>query len=105
MLEQAKQVPRRGQYTYLEYCRFAAALGLLVDASPQHDWRLAAVDTRLREARALLQVTINEDKRRIVDLAKGASCGCRGFDFRRVRSLQGTGRASYAPQLQKRTGL
>jgi RNA-directed DNA polymerase len=105
MLERAKQVTRRGQYTYLEYCRFADDLVILVDAYPQHDWLLAAVDKRLREELALLQVTINEDKSRIVDLAKGESFGFLGFDFRRVRSLQGKWRAYYAPQLKKRTGL
>ena len=63
------------------------------------------MDKRLREELALLQVTINEDKSRIVDLAKGESFGFLGFDFRRVRSLQGKWRAHYAPQLKKRTGL
>jgi RNA-directed DNA polymerase len=43
MLERAKQVTRRGQYTYLEYCRFADDLVILVDAYPQHDWLLKAV--------------------------------------------------------------
>jgi RNA-directed DNA polymerase len=105
MLERAKQVTRRGQYTYLEYCRFADDLVILVDAYPQHDWLLAAVDKRLREELALLQVTINEDKSRIVDLAKGESFGFLGFDFRRVRSRQGKWRAHYAPQLKKRPGL
>jgi RNA-directed DNA polymerase len=32
MLERATQVTRRGQYTYLEYCRFADDLVILVDA-------------------------------------------------------------------------
>src|SRR4029453_14490454 len=68
MLERAKQVTRRGQYTYLEYCRFADDLVILVDAYPQHDWLLQAVDKRLHEELALLHVTINEAKSRTVDL-------------------------------------
>jgi len=62
MLERAKEVTRRGPYTYLEYARFADDLVILVDAYPQHDWLLKAVDKRLREELATLQVAINEEK-------------------------------------------
>ena len=78
---------------------------ILVDAYPQHDWLLMAVAKRLRENLATLHVTINEEKSRIVDLAKGESCGFLGFACRRVRSLQGKWRAYYPPQLKKRTAL
>jgi RNA-directed DNA polymerase len=105
MLERAKEVTRRGPYTYLEYARFADDLVILVDAYAQHDWLLKAVEKRLREELALLQVTINEAKSRIVDLAKGESFGFLGFEFRRVRSHTGKWRAYYPPRLQKRTAL
>ena len=49
MLERAKEVTRRGPYTSLEYARCADDLVIVVDASPQHDWLLKAVDRRLRE--------------------------------------------------------
>jgi RNA-directed DNA polymerase len=105
MLERAKEVTRRGPYTYLEYARFADDLVILVDAYPQHDWLLKAVDRRLREELAKLQVTINEEKSRIVDLAQRESFSFLGFDFRRVRSRQGAWRAWYPPRLKKRTAL
>ena len=105
MLERAKEVTRRGPYTYLEYARFADDLVILVDAYPQHDWLLKAVETRLREALAKLQVTINEEKSRVVDLAQGETFSFLGFDFRRVRSRQGAWRAWYPPRLKKRTAL
>jgi RNA-directed DNA polymerase len=105
MLERAKQVTRRGKYTYLEYCRFADDLVILVDAYPQHDWLLRAVEMRLREELARLHVPINEAKSRRVDLAKGESFGFLGLAFRRVRSRSGKWRAYYPPLLQKRTAL
>jgi RNA-directed DNA polymerase len=105
MLERAKEVTRRGPYTYLEYARFADDLVILVDAYPQHDWLLKAVDKRLREELATLQVAINEEKSRIVDLAQGEQFSFLGFDFRRVRSRQGVWRAWYPPRLKKRTAL
>jgi RNA-directed DNA polymerase len=40
----------------------------LIDAHPRHDGLMAAVEKRLREELAELQVEINEEKSRIVDL-------------------------------------
>jgi RNA-directed DNA polymerase len=105
MLERAQEVTRRGQYTYVEYARYADDLVILVDAYPQHDWLLKAVEKRLREELAQLGVEVNEEKSRVVDLAKGESFGFLGFEFRRIRSLRGVWRAQYAPKLKKRTAL
>jgi RNA-directed DNA polymerase len=105
MLERAKEVTRSGQYTYIEYARYADDLVILVDAYPRHDWLLRAADKRLREEVAKLHVEINEEKSRVVDLGKGESFGFLGFEFRRVRSLRGVWRPEYAPKLKKRTAL
>ena len=105
MLEKAKEVTRYGKYTSIEYARFADDLVILIDAHPRHDWLVAAVEKRLREELATLQVSINEEKSRIVDLAKGESFGFLGFDFRRVRSRRGVWRAKFTPKLKKRTAL
>ena len=78
MLERAKAVTREGRYTYVEYVRWADDLVILVDAYQRHDWLLAAVDQRLREELEHLQVEVNEDKSRTVDLAKGESLPCAG---------------------------
>src|SRR5206468_9054097 len=103
MLERAKEVTRRGKYTYVEYARYADDLVILVDAFPRHDWLLKAVEKRLREEFAKLGVEINEEKSRIVDLARGESFGFLGFDFRRIRSRRGVWRPHYTPKLKKRT--
>ena len=105
MLERAKETTREGQYTYVEYVRWADDLVILVDAYQRHNWLLAAVDKRLREELELLQVVVNEDKSRTVDLAKGDSFGFLGFEFRRVRSLRGVWRPQYSPQMKTRSAL
>jgi RNA-directed DNA polymerase len=105
MLERAKEVTRNGKYTYIEYARFADDLVILIDAHPRHDWLLPAVEKRLREELAALQVEINEEKSRIVDLGRGESFGFLGFDFRCIRSRRGVWRAHYTPKLKKRTAL
>ena len=46
--------------------RFADDLVILIDAYPRHDWLLPAVEKRLREELAAIQVEINEEKSRIV---------------------------------------
>ena len=105
MLERAKEVTRRGKYTYLEYARFADDLVILVDAYRDHDWLLHAVDTRLRQELASLQVAINEEKSRMVDLTRGETFSFLGFDFRRVKSRRGVWRPWYTPRQKKRTAL
>jgi len=57
---------------------------ILIDAHPRQDWLLSAVEKRLREELAALQVEINEEKSRRVDLSRSESFGYLGFDFRRV---------------------
>ncbi len=105
MLERAKEVTRCGQYVYIEYARFADDLVVLIDAYPRHRWLLAAVSKRLREEFGKLQVEVNEEKSRTVDLACGESFGFLGFEFRSVLSLKKVWRANYAPKLKKRTAL
>jgi RNA-directed DNA polymerase len=105
MLERAKEVTRRGKYTYLEYARFADELVILVDAYRDHAWLLQAVDKRLRQELAILQVAINEEKSRIVDLAHGETFSFLGFDCRRVKSRSGAWRPWYTPMQKKRTAL
>ena len=64
-------------------------LVILVDGYRRHAWLLKAVDRRLREELAKLDLRLNEAKSRIVDLGQGGAFGFLGFDFRRVRSLRG----------------
>ena len=58
MLERAREVTRKGKYTYIEYARFADDLVILIDAYKRHDWLVGAVDKRLREEFGKLQVEI-----------------------------------------------
>jgi RNA-directed DNA polymerase len=71
MLEKAIATTRRGQYTHVQYARFADDLVILIDSHPRHDWLVKAVDRRLREELGKLRVEINEEKSRMVDLSKG----------------------------------
>ncbi|MCY1232657.1 group II intron reverse transcriptase/maturase [compost metagenome] len=106
MLERAKEATRNGKYTYVEYARFADDLVVLIDAHPRNAWLLEAVSKRLREEFAKLQVEVNDEKSRTVDLDRAESFGFLGFDFRRLRSVTNQAwRAHYTPKLKKRTAL
>jgi len=105
MLERAKVTTQQGKRECVEYARFADDLVILVDNHPQQDWLYRAVGKRLREELAKLQVEVNEEKTRDVDLAKGESFGFLGFDFRRVLSRNGKWRPHYTPKLKKRKAL
>jgi len=80
-------------------------LVILVSAHWSQRRLLAAVDKRLREELAKLEVELNEEKSRVVDLAKDETFGFLGFDFRRVRSLRGKWRPNFAPLPKKRKAL
>lgn len=105
MLERAKEVTRQGRYTFVEYARYADDLVILVDVYPRWDWLFGAAYRRLLEELATLDVTVNVEKTRLVDLSRGESFGFLGFDFRRVRTPRGKWGVLTTPRAQTRTGL
>jgi RNA-directed DNA polymerase len=105
MLERAKKVTRQGRYTYIEYARFADDLVILVDAYRRWDWLVKAVYRRLLEELAELDLKVNEEKTRLVDLTRDESFGFLGFDFRRVRTLRGKWGVRITPKMRARTAL
>ena len=62
MLERAKAVTRHERWTAVEYARFADDLVILVDSHADRQWLRQAVEKRLREELAKLQVEVNEEK-------------------------------------------
>ena len=105
MLERAKAVTRHERWTKVEFARFAEDMVILVDSHPRQQWLRQAVEKRLREELAKLEVEVNEEKSRKVDLQRGESFGFLGLDFRRVRSLRGRWMALLLPKGKKRTAL
>lgn len=105
MLEKAKEKTRQEPYTKLEYARFADDLVVLINGHPSNKWLVEAVKSRIKEELAALQVELNEEKSRVVDLTEGESFSFLGYDFRRIRSRKGKWRPLYTPQQQKRKKL
>ena len=105
MLERAKAVTRHQRWTYVEYARFADDLVVLVDAHPRQRWLRTAVEQRLREELATLQVAVNEETTRRVDLTQGEHFGFLGFEFRRIRRRRGRWMPLRTPRGKKRSAL
>lgn len=78
---------------------------VLVDGHRRHDWLLAAVWRRLREELRKMQVEMNEEKTRIVNLANGESFDFLGFNIRRLPSRNGKWWVYCTPRVKKRTAL
>jgi RNA-directed DNA polymerase len=105
MLEKAKEVTRQGQYTYIEYARFADDIVILVDGYRKWDWLVKGAHRRLLEELAKLDIQINEEKTRIVDLTQDEAFNFLGFTFRRVKTRRGKWGVRYTPKMKARTAL
>ncbi len=105
MLEKAKEVTRKGHYTQLEYARFADDQIVLINWHPSNHWVIEATINRIKEELEKLQVELNQDKSKVVDLTKGESFTFLGFEFRRIKSRNGKWRPYYTPKQDKRKKL
>jgi RNA-directed DNA polymerase len=105
MLERAREVTRHRGFAVVEYARFADDLVVLVSAHPSQRWLYRVVEKRLREEFAKLEVEVNEEKSRRVNLKRGERFNFLGFDFWRVRSRADRWMPLIRPQLKKRTAL
>lgn len=105
MLEKAKEVTGKFNFTYIEYARFADDLVILVDGYRRRDLLVEKLYRRLLEELAKLDVTINEEKTRVVDLMKGESFSFLGFDIRSARTLSGKLGVRFTPRMKARTNL
>ncbi len=105
MLERAKAVTRERGYFHMEYARFADDLVIVVDGYPKWGWLERGIYRRLLEELAKLDVSLNVEKTRRVDLTEGASFTFLGFRIRRYRTKRGRWGALTVPRMKARTKL
>jgi RNA-directed DNA polymerase len=96
MLEKANKVTGK-----ISYARYADDLVVLVMPGK---W-VNVVHKRLLEEFGKLQVAINQEKSKIVDMEKGESFIFLGFEFKTVRTKNGKYRAQYKPDQKARNEL
>jgi RNA-directed DNA polymerase len=105
MLERANEVTRYGRFTYIEYARFADDLVVLVDGFREWEWLLKAAYKRLVEEFRKLDVQMNQEKTRIVDLSRDETFSFLGFDYRRAKTRRGVWGVRVTPRMKARTAL
>jgi RNA-directed DNA polymerase len=105
MLERANEVTRYGRFTYIEYARFADDLVVLVDGFRKWEWLLKAAYKRLVEEFGKLDVQMNQEKTRIVDLSRDETFSFLGFDYRRAKTRRGAWGVRVTPRMKARTAL
>jgi RNA-directed DNA polymerase len=103
MLEKAKRITMQGEYTYIQYARFADDIVILVNY--YYKWLAKAAYKRLMEELDKLGVKVNRDKTKMVDLTKRDSFSFLGFVFRRVKTRRGKWGVSIVPKIKVRTAL
>lgn len=105
MIEKAKEVTSKDGYQHIEYARFADDIVILVDGHPKWEWLEPAVYKRLCEELAKLDVTLNVEKTRRIDLKRGETFSFLGFDYRRTKTKLGKWGIHKTPKMVSRTKL
>ena len=102
MMEKAREVTRRKGYDNLDYIRSADDMVILVHGHPKEDGLFRVVQRRLKEELDKLQVQMNLEKTREVNLKEGGWFGFLGFDIRLNRNREGKTYVSKTPRMKKR---
>ena len=107
MLEQAQVVTKQGEYEVVRYTRFADDLVVLVSSHPRAAHWAPKVERRLREELTKLDLTVNEEKSRVVSFGAGVPFDFLGYTFRWVNQRKTPDKKMVLrrPQKKKRTWL
>jgi len=107
MLEQAQVVTKQGEYEVVRYTRFADDLVVLVSSHPRAAHWAPKVERRLREELTKLDLTVNEEKSRVVSFGAGVPFDFLGYTFRWVNQRKTPDKKMVLrrPQKKKRTRL
>jgi RNA-directed DNA polymerase len=101
LMERAREVTKRKGYYNLDYVRSADDMVILVHRHPNEDWLLEKVQKRLKEEFDKLQVQMNEEKTKVVNLKEGGCFSFLGFDLRLNRNREGALYVSKTPRKKK----
>jgi RNA-directed DNA polymerase len=106
LLERQKAQTSRSGFTYIEYARYADDLVALVDGyGGKWEWLFNETYGKLLEELARIDVKVNTEKTRLVDMTKGETFSFLGFDFRRAKTRSGKWGVHMTPRMKARTKL
>ncbi len=103
MLEKAREVTKEGPFMRLTYARYMDDLIILVDSHWKWNWLYEGVKKRLKEELLKIQIPINTEKSKEVDLETRTSFEFLGFSYRRGMTRKGKKGVLCSPAMNKRT--
>ena len=102
VFERAEETTRERNEARIVYTRFSDDIVIAVGKHYRWANLLGHVQRRLMEELNKLEVKINEEKTKVVDLTRGESFSYLGFDCRLVKSRRGRNFLMRTPRLKKR---
>lgn len=101
MMERVREVTRRKGYYNLDFIRSADDMVILAHGHPNESWLVENVQKRLKEGLDKLQVQMNEEKTKVVNLKEEGCFSFLGFDFRLNKNRKGKTYVSKTPRKKK----
>lgn len=86
MLEAAKEKARQASWEHLDYARFADDIVILIHGHPANQGLIPTIQEQLRAELSKLEVELNSEKTKTVNLLRGEGFSFLGFDIRLGKS-------------------
>ena len=105
MEEEMGKRRREGKWERVIYTRYADDMVVLVDGHPRWQPHVVQISKRLEVELKKVEVELNEEKSRVVELSTGGSFGFLGFDLREAKNRMGKRFIMSTPMKNKRVEL
>jgi len=106
MLEKAKEYSRKKNgYYHIEYTRFADDIVVQIDGFYEWNWLGNFTLFRLKQEFQKIDVKVNLEKTKVVDLTRGETFKFLGFEYRRIKTRKGKWGVHVTPITKARTNL
>ena len=105
MEEEMVKRRREGKWERVVYTRYADDMVVLVDGHPRWQPHIEEIKKRLEVELKKVEVEINEEKTRVVDVRRGGSFGFLGFDLREAKNRLGKRFILRTPKRKKQSEL
>ena len=105
MAEEMEKCRREGRWERVIYTRYADDMVVLIDGHPRWQPPIEEIRKRLEVELKKVEVEINEEKTRVVDIKDGGSFGFLGFDLREAKNRLGKRFILRTPKKKKQSEL
>jgi len=105
MAAEMENCRREGKWERVIYTRYADDMVVLIDGHPRWQPPIEEIRKRLEVELKKVEVEINEEKTRVVDIKDGGSFGFLGFDLREAKNRLGKSFILRTPKKKKQSEL